>query len=68
MKTCIEHLPIELWIEIFSYLEAHTLLQAFTNLNHYFDQLIASDHLFFNVLLGKTNRKSITIFNSTILV
>ena len=56
MKTSIEHLPIELWIEIFSYLEAHILLQAFTNLNHYFDQLIASDHLFFKVHLGKTNQ------------
>ncbi|CAF3801703.1 unnamed protein product [Rotaria sp. Silwood1] len=56
MKTCIEQLPIELWIEIFSYLEAHILLQAFTNLNHYFDQLITSDYLLFNVRLGKINK------------
>ncbi|CAF3913505.1 unnamed protein product [Adineta steineri] len=55
MKTSIEHLPVELWISIFSYLEAHDLLQAFTNLNHYFNQLIASDYLLFHVRLGKTN-------------
>jgi hypothetical protein len=56
MTTCIEHLPIELWIEIFSYLEAHVVLQGFTNLNHYFDQLIASDYLLFNVHLGKNDQ------------
>lgn len=53
MKTSIEHLPVELWISIFSYLEAHDLIKAFTNLNYYFDQLIASDYLLFNVKLGK---------------
>jgi hypothetical protein len=56
MKTCIEHLPIELWIEIFSYLEAHILLQAFTNLNHHFDQLLTSDYVLFNVRLGIVDR------------
>jgi hypothetical protein len=56
MTTSIEHLPIELWIEIFSYLEAHLLLQAFTNLNHHFDQLLASDYVLFNVRLGKTDQ------------
>ncbi|CAF1437945.1 unnamed protein product [Rotaria sordida] len=59
MKSCIEHLSIELWIEIFSYLEAHVLLQAFTNLNHYFDQLIASNYLLFNVRLGKIHQNSL---------
>jgi hypothetical protein len=56
MKTSIEHLPVELWISICSYLEAHDLLQAFTNLNHYFDQLIASDYLLFHVRLGKNDQ------------
>jgi hypothetical protein len=56
MKTSIEHLPIELWMEIFSYLEAHLLLQAFANLNHYFDQLLASDYVLFNVRLGKSDK------------
>lgn len=55
MTTSIEHLPIELWIQIFSYLEAHVILQAFINLNHYFDRLIASDYLLFNVQLGNIN-------------
>ncbi len=56
MKTSIEDLPVELWISIFSYLEAHDLLQAFTNLNRHFDQLIASDYLLFHVRLGKNAR------------
>ncbi|CAF1224348.1 unnamed protein product [Rotaria sp. Silwood1] len=55
MTTSIEHLPVELWISIFSYLEAHDLFQAFTNLNNYFDQLIACDYLLFNVQLGKSD-------------
>ncbi|CAF1464129.1 unnamed protein product [Rotaria sordida] len=55
MKTSIEQLPVELWISIFSYFEAHDLFQAFTNLNNYFDQLIASDYLLFNVRLGKSD-------------
>ena len=56
MKTCIEQLPIELWIEIFSHLEGHLLLEAFANLNPYFDRLLASDHLLFHVRLGKDSR------------
>ncbi|CAF4703449.1 unnamed protein product [Rotaria sp. Silwood2] len=55
MKTSIEHLPVELWISIFSYLEAHDLFQAFTDLNNYFDKLIASDYLLFHVRLGKSD-------------
>lgn len=53
MQTSIEDLPVELWISIFSYFEAHELLRAFTDLNRYFDQLIASDYLLFAVRLGK---------------
>ncbi|UJR08858.1 hypothetical protein I4U23_013113 [Adineta vaga] len=56
MKTSIEQLPIELWIEILSYLEAHVIFHAFTNLNHHFDYILTSDHLLFNVELGKTDR------------
>lgn len=55
MTTLIEDLPIELWISIFSYLEAHDLLRAFTNLNTYFDRLIVSDHLLLNVQIGKSD-------------
>ena len=56
MKTSIEDLPVEIWMFIFAYFEAHELLHAFTNLNHYFDQLIASDYLLFPVRLGKNAR------------
>jgi hypothetical protein len=56
MNTSIEDLPVELWISIFSYFEAHELLQAFSNLNNHFNQLIASDYLLFNVRLGKSNQ------------
>ncbi|CAF2077456.1 unnamed protein product [Rotaria magnacalcarata] len=56
MKTLIKQLPAELWISIFSYLKAHDLLQIFTNLNTYFDELIASDHLLFNMRFGKSDR------------
>lgn len=54
MKTSVEDLPVEIWMSIFAHLEAHELLQAFTNLNRYFDQLIASDYLVFVVRLGKS--------------
>ena len=53
MVTCLEDLPVELWISIFSYLEAHDLLQAFSNLNYYFDQIISSNYILFHVRLGK---------------
>lgn len=56
MSTCIEQLPVELWISIFSYFEAHDLFKAFANLNHYFNQLIDSDYLLFRVRLGKSNQ------------
>ncbi|CAF4164592.1 unnamed protein product [Adineta steineri] len=52
MITCIEHLPIELWVEIFSYLEAHIIFQGFTNLNYYFDQILTSNYILFHVQLG----------------
>ncbi|CAF4449717.1 unnamed protein product [Rotaria socialis] len=55
MKTLIKQLPAELWASIFSYLEAHDLLQVFTNLNTYFDESIASDHLLFNMRLGEND-------------
>lgn len=56
METTIEDLPVEIWIHIFAYFEAHELFRAFTNLNHYFDRLIGSTHLVFTVRLGKTVR------------
>ncbi|CAF0740955.1 unnamed protein product [Adineta ricciae] len=51
MVACLEDLPVELWISIFAYLEAHDLLQAFSNLNYYFDQIISSDYILFHVRL-----------------
>ncbi|UJR14380.1 hypothetical protein I4U23_001376 [Adineta vaga] len=55
MCTTFEQLPVELWISIFSYLEAHELLQAFSNLNHHINQILTSNYLVFHVRLGKTN-------------
>ena len=56
MKTSIEQLPLELWIEILSYLEAHEIFHAFSRLNHYFDEILSSDYVLFNVRLNKTDR------------
>jgi hypothetical protein len=53
MKTCAEQLPIEIWILIFSYLEIHDLFQSFNNLNTYFNCILSSNHLSFNVHLEK---------------
>jgi hypothetical protein len=57
MSSRVEQLPLELWISIFSYLEAHDLFEAFTNLNSYFDYLLASNHLQFNIIFRKTDSK-----------
>jgi hypothetical protein len=57
MTSRVEQLPIELWISIFSYLEAHDLFEAFTNLNSYFDYLLASNHLQFNIIFRRTDSK-----------
>ncbi|CAF1392876.1 unnamed protein product [Rotaria sp. Silwood1] len=58
MVTHIEHLPNELWFSIFSYLEAHDLFRAFINLNNYFDELISSRHLLYNVQFNKNDDHS----------
>jgi hypothetical protein len=59
MVTCIEDIPIEIWLLIFSYLEAHDIFYAFTNLNNYFQQLINSHHLFYNVQFNKNDYSSL---------
>lgn len=56
MITTIECLPTELWMDIFSYLEAHQLLRAFADLNHHFDQMLASEHVLFHGHFDKCNR------------
>jgi ABC-type polysaccharide transport system permease subunit len=55
MNTCAEQLPIEIWIMIFQYLEAHGIFQAFQNLNHYFNQILTLDHLLFYICLKQTD-------------
>jgi len=55
MYTCVEQLPIEIWLTIFQYLEAHAIFQAFQNLNHYFNQILASNHLLFYLRLKETD-------------
>jgi hypothetical protein len=54
----VEHLPVELWLKIFSYLEAHDLFRAFTNLNNYFRQLLASHYVLYNVKFNKDDYSS----------
>ena len=55
MNTCVEQLSIEIWIMIFQYLPAHGTLQVFPNLNYYFNQILASDHLLFYIRLKQTD-------------
>ncbi|CAF3875334.1 unnamed protein product [Rotaria sp. Silwood1] len=55
MQTCAEHLPIEIWLTIFQYFEAHDLFHAFHNLNNYFNQILASNYLSFYVRLRETD-------------
>lgn len=72
MKTRVEHLPIELWISIFHYLEVHDIFQAFMNLNRYFDHILASNHLSFYVKLKNNNKNynqlSMTLFQSNTIL
>jgi hypothetical protein len=65
MKTRAEHLPIELWISIFYYLEIHDLFHTFTNLSRYFDHILASNHLSFYVRL-KDNDKNDNLLSTTL--
>jgi hypothetical protein len=55
MKTQAEHFPNEVWLSVFSYLEAHDLFHGFANLNHRFNRLLASTYLTFYVELNKQN-------------
>ena len=57
MKTCVERIPTELWISIFSYLEVHDFFHAFNNLNNHFDYLLKSNHLQFNVIFKRIDKK-----------
>ncbi|CAM4778357.1 unnamed protein product [Rotaria magnacalcarata] len=59
MKSRVEHLPIELWLSIFSYIEVHELFQAFYNLNNYFDKLFTSKHLLLYVQVESTTRNNV---------
>ena len=53
MYTTIECIPTELWLSIFSHFEAHDIFNAFDHLNHYFDELLSSNHLTFSVRLKR---------------
>ncbi|CAF3428260.1 unnamed protein product [Rotaria sp. Silwood2] len=65
MKARAEQLPIELWLSIFSYIEVHDLFQAFSNLNNFFDKLLASQHLLLYVQLGSTRKNYNSKFNQS---
>ncbi|UJR08365.1 hypothetical protein I4U23_012636 [Adineta vaga] len=45
MSFKIEQLPVEILFIIFRHLEAHDLINAFGNLNSYFDSILTSPHL-----------------------
>ncbi|CAF3839142.1 unnamed protein product [Rotaria sp. Silwood1] len=68
----IEHLPVEILLLIFSYLEAYDLFQAFGNLNNYFNQLLASDSLSLNIELKHNDenhcRHSTSLFQSDSII
>lgn len=50
-----EKLPVELWLPIFSYLEAHDLFNAFNNLNSYFNGILDCSYLSFYLNLEKND-------------
>jgi hypothetical protein len=52
-----EQLPIEIWLSIFSHLEAQELFRSFTILNSYFDQLVNCIYLKFNIQFTKTKNE-----------
>lgn len=56
MQTNAEALPLEIWLSVFQYFEAHDLLQAFQNLNQHFDQILSSTHLSFYLRWKRTDR------------
>ena len=43
--THISILPTEIWLQILSYIEGHEIIDAFSGLNCFFDQLLHSPHL-----------------------
>lgn len=45
MPSKLEQIPSEIFLTIFRYIEAHELINAFANLNSYFDSLLTSSHL-----------------------
>jgi hypothetical protein len=45
MPSVAEHLPLEIWLYIFTFIEGHAVVRAFTQLNVFFDSLLRSPHL-----------------------
>ncbi|CAF1134371.1 unnamed protein product [Rotaria sordida] len=63
--TSIENLSIEMFYEIFDYLNGYEIYQAFSNLNHYFQQLINSSSL---LLKFKINSPSAELYKQLTLI
>ncbi|CAF4226281.1 unnamed protein product [Rotaria sp. Silwood2] len=55
--TSIENLSIEIFYEIFDYLDGYKIYQAFSNLNHHFQQLINSSSLLFKFKIKLPSNK-----------
>jgi hypothetical protein len=48
-----EELPPEIWLSIFTFLEGHDLVRAFSCLNSFFDSLLRSPHLQLHIRIKK---------------
>lgn len=49
MKSHAEHLPPEIWMCIFDFLEGHDIIRSFTHLNSFFDSLLRSPQMQFYI-------------------
>jgi len=63
-----EELPTEIWIELFQYLEVNDIYRAFTNLNKYFDDILACHQLLFKVKLKTEENDNISYYQTCSLV
>jgi hypothetical protein len=55
MQTHVEELPLEIWLIIFQYLEAHDIFGVFQNLNSHFNRILDSNQLSLYVRLKETD-------------
>ncbi|UJR07217.1 hypothetical protein I4U23_011505 [Adineta vaga] len=66
LTICLEQLPVELLLKIFSYLEGYDLINAFANLNTFYDCLLHSPQLSIHVSLNENTIEFPAIFIANI--